>query len=100
MADVLEVHADLMRAPRFQTAFDQGGTSVALEHAVGSACRLAAMRDSHACSRPDVAADRRVDYAARRRVALHHGEVEAAHRARGKLLDELVLRSHGLRNHE
>src|SRR5688572_13949379 len=44
MANVLEVHADLVRAAGFETAFDQRGAPIAFEHAIGRARRLAAMR--------------------------------------------------------
>src|SRR6185369_10819111 len=60
MADVLEMHADLVRAPGLQAAFDQRGAAEALEHAVARARGLAAVRDGHARAHLGVAADRRI----------------------------------------
>ena len=45
MADVLEMHADLVRAPGLETAFDERGAAEPLEHAIGRARGLAAMGD-------------------------------------------------------
>ena len=47
-----------------------------------------------------VAPDRRVDRAARRRVALHQREVDAAHAAIGELLHEVGLRLDRLGDHQ
>src|SRR5213075_62165 len=71
VADVLEMHADLVGAPGLEAAFDERGAAEALEHAIGGARGLAAMRDRHARARLRVAADRRVDRAAGGRIALH-----------------------------
>src|SRR5918994_3951180 len=89
MADVLEMHADLMGAARLQPAFDERRAAVALEHAVRGARRLAAVRDRHARAHARVAPHRSVDRAARRRIALHHGEINPTHAAAGELLGEL-----------
>src|SRR5213593_632991 len=76
MADVLEVHADLVRAPGLEPAFDERGAAEALEHAIGGARRLAAVRDGHARARPGVAPYGSVDPAARRWIALHQRDIE------------------------
>src|SRR5688572_23433965 len=47
MANVLEVHADLVRAAGFETAFDQRRAPIALQHPIRRARRLAAVRDGH-----------------------------------------------------
>ena len=57
-------------------------------------------RDRHARARARVAADRRVDHAARGRIALHDREVDAAHAAVGELLHQARLRVDRLRHHE
>src|SRR6266850_2951770 len=61
VADVLEMHADLVRAAGLEPAFDERGAAEALEHAIARARRLAAVRHRHARARSDIAADRRVD---------------------------------------
>ena len=60
MADVLEMHADLVRAAGLQPAFDERGVAETLDDAVGGARRLAAVVHRHARARARVASDRRV----------------------------------------
>src|SRR5439155_572763 len=100
VTDMLEVNADLVRAPRFQPAFDQRRAAEALQDAKRSARRLAAVRYRHANPRADVAAHRGIDHSARRRIALHDREVHAAHRPIGELLREVGLRGYGFRHHQ
>src|SRR6185503_6606121 len=100
MADVLEMHADLVRASGLEPAFDQRRAAEALEHAIAGARGLTAVRDRHARAYLGVASDRRVDRAARRRVALHQREIDAPHGAIGELLHERRLRLYRLRDHQ
>src|SRR5436190_23585485 len=92
MTDVLEMNADLVRAAGLEPAFDQGGMAEALEHPERGARRLAALVYRHAGAHAHVAAERRVDDAAGRRIALHQREVNPAHAALGKLPGEARLR--------
>src|SRR4051812_1405765 len=79
MADVLEVHADLVRAAGLEATFDERGAAEALEDAIGGAGGLAAMRHRHARAHLRITTDRSLDGAACRRVTLHEGDVDAAH---------------------
>src|SRR5258706_11615346 len=81
MVDVLQMHADLVRAPGLQAAFHQSGAAEALDHAVRGARGLAAIRHRHARALAHIAAHRRIDRAACRRVALHQREIDAPHAA-------------------
>src|SRR5207302_9640456 len=98
VADMLEVHADLVRAAGLEAAFDERSAPETLEHLVGGTRRLAAVRDGHTGSRPDVAAYRRIDGAARWRVALHQRDVDPRHAALGELPHEVDLRLDRLRH--
>src|SRR3954468_20249799 len=89
VTNVLEVHADLVRAPGVQAAFDERGAAEALEHPISRARRLAAMRDRHAGAHLRVAPDRRIDGAARWRTAPHEPQANAAPGALGELLHEI-----------
>src|SRR5437867_4607546 len=100
VADVLEVHADLVRAPGLEPAFDERGAAEALEHPIGGARGLAAVRDGHARARPGVAAYGSVDRAARRWIALHQRGVAARPAALGELLHEVGLRLDRLRDYQ
>src|SRR5207247_5696625 len=71
-----------------------------LEHAIGGARGLAAVRDRHARARPGVAAYGGVDRAARRWIALHQRDVEPLHAALGELLHEIRLRLDRLRDYQ
>src|SRR6185295_17494914 len=88
MADLLQVDADLVCSAGLEAALEQRRAPEALDDAKGGARRLAAVRDRHAHARARVASERGVDGAACRRVALDHGEVDAAHAAIGELLRE------------
>src|SRR5207244_2615209 len=92
VANMLEMHPGLARASRLEPALDERGPAIALEHPVRGARGLAAMGDRHSRARARIATDRRIDAAARRRIALHYCEVDAVHRALRELLRELGLR--------
>src|SRR5438552_14138016 len=100
MADMLEVHADLVRAPGLEPAFDERGAAETLEHPIAGARGLAAVCNGHARARSGVAAYGGVDPAARRRIALHQRDVDPLHAALGELLHEIGLRLDGLRHHQ
>ena len=101
MADRLEVHADLMRAPALELARKQGRAVQPLHDFVGRARRLAAVGDRHAGAAPRVAPDRRIDDAFRRaHAAPCQGGVGAAHRTRLQLPHEARLRNEGFGDHQ
>src|SRR5581483_2202663 len=58
MPDVLEMHADLVRAPGLEPALDQRRAPEALEYPVRRARGLAARAHRHAGAGADVARDR------------------------------------------
>src|SRR3954471_1881313 len=98
VANMLEVHANLVGATSVELAFDERRATEALQHAERRARRFPPMAYCHARACADVPSQRRVNDAARRRVALDEREVDAPYRTLRELLGEIRLRRHRLRH--
>ena len=94
MADAREVHADLMRAARLESALDECVVTEALQHAKMRDGRLAARDDGHALAVLRAPADGPLDRAGLLPdVAVHDGPIDAARRLRADLLGEVYVRA-------
>ena len=95
MAEVFQMHADLVRAAGFRAAFEERKVSLGSQHAPSGLgfARVGAPADSHALAMDRVPCDGAVDDTGRGAGAsAHDGEIRFARRAVGKLARESGVR--------
>ena len=95
MADVGQMHANLVGTARLQRTFDQGAVQKAFENAVMGARRFAGPDHRHFGSLRGMAAHRRIDRATLFESPPRQCLVVALHRARLQLAHEIGLRFQG-----
>ncbi len=100
MTDVRQMHADLVRASRFQPALEQRRTLEALDHRVMRHCRAAVADHGHLRALRRVAPDRGIDGAAGQHPPLGQRPVMASDRAGLKLAHKIGLRRQRLGHHQ